>query len=357
MTESASRAPEKATRTSVDDLNRQARRRRVLDISLAVVTVGVLVAAVIAAAGIITMRLEARSTTLSARAVANLTQVVRDSPDDARARILLGDALAADGRDRQAQEQYQAALVISEDDPGALAGLAQLAMSREEWRTAEEYWRKIVDILKAGQYATQDLRLEKAYFYLGTTLMEVKEYEEAANAFKEALRLKRDASDSHYLLATAYREMDLEDKYRQELEIALKYDPLMPEANYEFGKLLLSKGDEAGAAERFRLSADNAPPGRTEPFDELAKFGTAEDRYAKAVAAQKAGEFEDALTQARIAVAIDPYDIEAIRLTAQLLEKQKEVESARAAWDRLLSLEPTDEEATAAAARLAEKKQ
>ncbi len=54
--------------------------------------------------------------------------------------------------------------------------------------------------------------------------------------------------------------------YEDYLLYTLQFDPKMPEANYDYGMLLLSKKDIAGAAEHFRTSAD-AAPGVDKPQD------------------------------------------------------------------------------------------
>ena len=335
-----------------EDLARTHERARWVDAAVRISAVGVLVAVLVLATVVIVSEYNESRNSLTARAVANLTELVRENPDNPRARVLLADALAADGRYRQAYDQYQAALTLSPDDPTALAGLANLAMVQDDWRTAEGYWLKIIELLSANQMSAADMRLEKAYFYLGTTYMELKEYEDAARALREALRMQRDASDTHFLLGIAYREMGIDTKFRDELETALMFDPLMADANYEYALLLLAEGDEAAAAEHFRLSVDNAPPDRREPFDELAKFGAYEERLQNAQNLFEQGDADAALAEARIAVALDPTEPEATRLVAILFEEVGESESAIGAWESLMQLEPRNEEATTALERL-----
>ena len=73
------------------------------------------------------------------------------------------------------------------------------------------------------------------------------------------MRIRPDASDTHYILSVAYARLDSPGKSREELNVALAFDPTMPEANYDIGQLLLKEGKIADAAEHFRLSADKAP--------------------------------------------------------------------------------------------------
>lgn len=327
-------------------------------LDIAIKAVGLLVVAALLFFGytVITTNARDKANTPAMRAAKNLEQAVRKDPNNVAARLRLADALSAAGDYEGAAEQYQAALQIRKDDPQALAGLALLSMNQQEWRTAEGYWRKIVDLLKNEQYAAVDQRLEKAYFYLGSTLMEVKDYEEAATYLREALRIRRDASDTYYLLAIAYKNMDNPTKYEENLRYALQFDPLLPEANYEYALLLLDNGQVADAAERLRTSADNAPSDRKEPSQELAKLGTAEEHLKAAQAAVASNETSAALSEARIAAAIEPENVDAIRIVAQMWEKQGNVTAAQAAWEKLLGFLPEDKEGLAAAARLSASK-
>lgn len=323
-----------------------------IDIAIKVVLVAVIGLAAYFIYTYVSFSMVQRSSTNSARAVANLTEVVKKMPNDANMRVRLADALVADGQDREATKQYEAALEIDPEHSQALAGLALLSMSQGEWRTAEEYWHRVIDLLEGGQYAAQDLRLEKAYYYLGSTLMELKEYEDAAAYLREALRMKKDASDSHFLIAIAYREMDIDDKAIEHLKYALLFDPLLPEANFEYGRMLLEDGDIAGAAEHFRIAADYAPDDRTEPLDELDKLGPVEERIANANEFAASNETSAALTEARVAAAIEPDDAEAVMLLATLFERSGDASQAVAAYEKVVDLKPDDAEAKAAIERL-----
>jgi len=287
---------------------------------------------------------------LPSRAIATLIKEVEADPGNAGARVLLGQALAAAGRIDEAVEQLNAALSIDEKNVAAMEGLGLIAMRREEWATAEGYWRKVLEVTRGSQYASQDLRVERANYYLGLTLIERKQFEDAVLYLKEALRTKKSASDTHYALSVAYRELGSLSNQRNELEIALRYDPKLAEANYDMGLLLAADGDRAGAAELFRRSVDAAPT-RAEPREELETFGPFEERLAEAERLQDT-DSAAALVEARIAVALEPDDLPAVRLVAKLLETSGNTEEALVAWQRVLRLAPKDPTATEALARL-----
>ena len=322
----------------------------VLGIAVKIVGLLVVVALVYLGYTVFSTQRGVEKNSVTGRAIESLVAQVKKSPKDAGARILLAQALASDGRLDDSVEQFQNALKIEEDNAAALEGLGLIAMRREEWRTAEGYWQRLVDNLKSGQFASQDQRLERAYYYRGVTLLSLKDYEDAVLYLKEALRMKRDDADTHYALSVAYRELGSDSNQRKELETALAFVPTMAEANYDMGLLLLADGDKAGAAELFRRSADNAP-GRAEPLTELEKLGPAADHIALAKSLQKS-DTKGALVEARIAIALAPTNIEAARLVAHLLEGFDKVDEATAAYERVLKLVPQDPDATEALARL-----
>jgi len=323
---------------------------RTLGTALKVVGLLVVVALVYLGYTVWSTQREVNAGSMPSRAIATLIKEVEADPGNAGARVLLGQALAAAGRIDEAVEQLNAALSIDEKNVAAMEGLGLIAMRREEWATAEGYWRKVLEVTRGSQYVTQDLRVERANYYLGLTLIERKEYEDAVLYLKEALRTKKSASDTHYALSVAYRELGLVANQREALEIAVRYDPKLAEANYDLGLLLAADGDRAGAAELFRRSVDSAPT-RAEPAEELEKFGPFEARFANAERL-RGSDPAAALIEARIAVALQPDDLPAVRLVAELLEQIGDADEALAAWQRVLRLAPKDPAATEALARL-----
>lgn len=287
----------------------------------------------------------------AARAVANLSAVVAKSPNVAMARVRLAEAMMANGQQAAAITQLEAALKIEKDNVAALTDLGLIAMQRSEWSQAEQYWTKLIDTLGGEEMSAQDQRLADVYYYLGTTLVEQKRYEEAVANLKESIKIKRDSSPVHYMLSVAYERLGLPDMQQEELTVVLAFDPTQAQANYDMGMLVLKQGDVAGAAELFRIAADRAPSGITDPQKQLDLLGDASERLAQAVQL-KDTDPKRALVDARIAAAIDPTDAAAVRLVAQLWEVNKDPKRAQNAWERLLELVPGDVQATDSIKRL-----
>lgn len=278
------------------------------------------------------------------RAVKELEATVRARPNDFDARMRLAQAYAVAGRDNDAIRQYEAILSVNDEFVPAISGLGFMALSQQEWASGEKYYRRIIDLIKDDLPMGGEDTLETAYFYVGTALYEQKQYEEAAGYFKEAIRLRRDASDSHYALSVCYKAMGSATAQRKSLENVLLFDPKMPEANFDMGEILLAEGDEAGAAEHFRVSAD-AAPNEEKPLLALEEFGSYDDRL-KLAQTLMSSDIKKALINARVAAALEPMEPVAKLLVAQGYEKTGDKEAAVEAYKRVLILDPGNETAT-----------
>jgi Flp pilus assembly protein TadD len=287
----------------------------------------------------------------SARAVANLEKVVAKAPSDPQARVQLAEALMANSQTDDAIAQLEAALKLDKANITALTDIGLIAMDRSEWKKAESYWLQLVQLLSGSEMSSKDQRLADVYYYLGTTLVEEQRYEEAVANLKQSVLIKRDSSPVHYMLAVAYQRLDLPEQQRQELDTVVAFDPTEAQANYDLGVLDLAAGDTAKAAELFRIAADNAPGNVTAPRDQLAKLGNASDRL-KTAESLAADQPKRALTEARIAAALDPKNADAVSLVAHLWERTGDKSRAKNAWEHLLELVPGDATATQAIKRL-----
>jgi tetratricopeptide (TPR) repeat protein len=287
----------------------------------------------------------------AARAVANLAAIVAKDPGVAGPRVKLAEAMVANDQLDDAVEQLQAALQIEKENANALTDLGLIAMQRREWPLAETYWTKLVGILGGADMSSKNAALADVYYYLGTTLVEQKRYEEAVANLKKSLGIKRDSSPAHYMLAVAYQRLAVPDMQEQELRAVIAFDPRHAQANYDLGVLVLAQGDVAQAAELFRVAADNAPTTVSDPKDQLAKLGTAAEHLASAQRLQSSDPAK-ALGEARIAAALDPANAQIVKLIAELAEKQKDTQRALNAWERYLELVPGDTTATDAIKRL-----
>lgn len=287
----------------------------------------------------------------SARAVANLSALVAKSPTDPQARVRLGEALLANGNADAASDEFATALRLDPANVEARTDLGLMQMSKHDWKTAEASWLVLAKSLSGQQMSAQDQRLADVYYYLGTTLVEEGRYGEAATRLRQSIAIRGDASPVHYMLSVAYARQHFTAQQRAELETVLAFDPKHAQANYDLAMLDLGASQVATAAELFRVAADNAPSGITQPQKQLDQLGNAEQHLARAFTL-RVSDPKRALDEARIAAALDPTNQRAVQLVAGLWDLLGDTPRSLNAWQRLLELAPGDPTATAAIARL-----
>lgn len=285
------------------------------------------------------------------RQIQGYLDALKKNPKDVDTRMRLAQAYSVAGKNREAIQQYQEILKLSDEYVPALSGLGFELMKQQKWAEGEGYFKKVITLTEAITPANAGTSsLELAYYYTGVARMEQRDYQGAIGYLKNALRLRADASDTSYAIAVCYRNIGVDDGYRDMLIYTLRFDPKAPEANYDYGQVLLAKGDLAGAAEHFRTSTNGAPY-KAEPKDALAKLGTASDRLAQAKQLAST-DTSAALVQARIAAALDPESVEALNLAGKLNEKLKKKSKAAEFYDKVLLIDPNNAEAKAALKRV-----
>lgn len=284
------------------------------------------------------------------RAISDLTAKIKKNPSDVALRMELAQVYTIAGRDSDAIGQYNQVLKVKKEYVSAITGLGFIASRQRDWKQAEEYWRRAIKLMDKQPNAQMSKTYETANFYLGTTLLEQKKYEDAVGYFKAALRVNRSASDTHYLLAHAYKGLEADDQYKEELELTLAFDPSLPEANQDYGQLLLAEGDEAGAAQHFRIAADRAP-NREEPKEALASLGSFSDRMSKARRLVESDP-EKALIHARVAVALEPKNVAGLLLLGNLFEETGDKGAAADTYGKVLTVETNNAEAKASLERV-----
>jgi tetratricopeptide (TPR) repeat protein len=283
--------------------------------------------------------------------VANaIRQQITKNPNDAVLRVRYGEALTAAGKTQQAIDQFNAALKINPKHTGALIDLGQVALAGKHLDEAAAYFQKVVDLTGSGDYSGVNDRREVALYQLGRIETHKKDYAKAIGFFKEALRIRGDASDTYYYLAIALDNAGQLDDAIKQLLTATAFDPSFAQAQYYLGELYLRKGDKASASEHYR-KAVSTDPEAPEPQRALAKLGSASELLTKArgLATTDLGAAIDA---AVIACNVEPEDPAAWKLRAQLLLQNHDSQGALSAYEEALKIAPEDPEVKAAIAKL-----
>jgi len=299
-------------------------------------------------------RQEELTATPAQRAIKDLEKSVKAAPNSAATRVRLAEALAAAGSLKQANEQLAIAVKLDKNHTGAYLDLGIIAMEQKQLGRAEKYFNKVVELTQNTQFEAMNSRREQALFHLGEIALAQKRYEDAVGFFKGAIRIRKDASDTYYLLAQSLRGMGEDEAAVKQLDAALAFDPNYPEAHYLYGVILLSQGDKINAAVHLRKAADLAPE-RKQPVDELKKLGTAEDAIKSGRELLADGKKQAALDQALLARALDPKSVAATIFYADVLVAQDSKPAAIKALKEAAVSEPANKELQSKLAELGAK--
>lgn len=281
------------------------------------------------------------TSTPAQRAIKDLQAAVRKSPNNAAARVRLGEALAAAGQLRPAAEQFEIAIKLDKNHTGAYLDLGIIAMENEEYGPAEKYFTKVVELTQGTQYEAMNERREQALFHLGEIALEQRRFEDATGYFKGALRIRKDASDTYYLLAQSLRGMGEDEAAIKQLNAALAFDPNYPEAHYLYGTILLDQGDKINAAIHLRKAADLAPE-QDQPAAALKKLGTSKQSVKDGREQLEAGQYSAAIDAALLATALDPENTDAVIFHAEALEASGDTAGAKKVLSAALVVMPDD---------------
>lgn len=293
-----------------------------------------------------------RLSTPAGRALDELERQVRAAPNDVVLRVRLGEAYASSALYDKALNSFDQALKLDKEHTGAYLDIGLVYMAQSERGKAEKAFQKVVELTAGTEYEALNARREQAFFYLGQIAVDDGRYEDAIGLLKEALRMRRDASDSYYFLARAYRGLDEQDAAFESLEIALAFDPNYGAARYELGQYYMDASNEASAAVEFRRVADTNPDSEI-PIEALSALGTVESRMKAAEEAKADGDLTKAIEQAYVAVAIEPLHIPALLLRASLFEQAARTADALSDYEAVLDIDEGNATAVKARERLA----
>lgn len=200
------------------------------------------------------------------KAVDVFKRVLDKMPDALQARQLLGIGLVELGRDAEAVTHLEQILAAAPSDSAVLysLGIAYMRLGRPGLRAMvdrladapgglpaahllqgqfllgrQEYEQALAELTAAANLNPQLPRLQ---YTLGLCFLKLGRNKEAIAAFEEQLRRSpKDSSTLYYLAYLAEAEGNL-NVARQQLDVALKLEPQLREANALLGKILTKQG-------------------------------------------------------------------------------------------------------------------
>lgn len=168
-----------------------------------------------------------------------------------------------------------------------------------------------------------------AWYLLGIALRQGGRAGESLGAFDTALRLAPNAPEPLFNRAVAALALDRRDEAERDLRDALGAKPDFVEAHALLGRLLLDRGSNAAAAERYAAALALAP-------------GHEAAALSLGLALQRAGRADEAIAAFRKAAEIAPENADAHRCLAGLLVDRGGGEEAVAAAERATALGPRE---------------
>lgn len=168
------------------------------------------------------------------KAISQLNEVLILEPENAEARVMLGDAYLAKNDLQKAEENYLAALNGRLDNAGALFGLAQISRLKGETRETAIYLNRVGSL-------TADSKSPEFLYKFALEALRVGLSDEAKSALERALVLR--AKEPSYLLALGIAWLrkgnlfEAEKLFRRLLEI----EPANAQAQLHLGYVLLNQ--------------------------------------------------------------------------------------------------------------------
>lgn len=283
-------------------------------------------------------------------------EVVERQPKHFLAWFRLGETLLAGGRPAAAEEAFQRAHSLRPNDPAVLAALGDLALSRDEPRKAVELFETVLEQVPAANRLHYSLGLahralgdleaarrhlarrgevgvtvddplesrmqevragERVHLLRGRQAFQVGRWEEAVQAFLEALEAAPSSVRARINLASALTQAGRVDEAKEMLAQALELEPDNPTAHFNLGILEMRAGKVDEAIRHLRRSVEIQPEdvaarlelarllegaGRTEEaLGHYARIAEKhpetqpEARYRRAVLLVELGRYEEAL--------------------------------------------------------------
>lgn len=170
------------------------------------------------------------------------------------------------------------------------------------------------------------------WFYLGYYLSEAGAYKEAADVFREAIRLKSGFADAYYYRGVAYEKLGKYKKAAQAYKEAIKSKTDFTDAHFSLGVTYGKLGMYKEALEVLKQAV------RIEP-------DFADAYYNMGVACEKLGMYREGIEAFKQAVSLNPNFIDAYFNLGIVYEKSGSYTEAEAAFQKVLKFKPNYAEA------------
>ena len=225
------------------------------------------------------------------------THALACDEEDSSAHVFMGLALHAQHRDDLAEDHFRAALRADPDSRTAYCALGWLLEEEGDLDGAIRWYTEAIDHfdnMPEGEYS------------LGNVLWKKGDLRGAESHLTRAIALRADFAQPRVSLAQLRHQQGADDKCDELCREALEFDPGLVEAHVLLANSAARHGNMADAAEHLRIAMEINP----HLPDEYLNLGLTSLRQ---------GKHEAALRLFQAAMTLQPNDVRAVEIAAQLL--------------------------------------
>jgi len=255
--------------------------------------------------------------------LAELAVAADADPDNIDLHLGYARLLIETGRYQQAADELDAIFTLSQDNAGVLFTIGLLALESKRTVAAERYFARL---LALDEYTAE------AHYYLGRIADNRVDYPTAIEHYESVVSGNNflEAQIRAAVLYGASGRVEIGRKRLQQLSMENPDPELKPRLIRADGKILLEAGDVAGALKVLSAGVEQFPE-------------DSDVRYARALAAENAGDTELFLADLRQMIKIDPDNAHAMNaLGYYYAEQNSNLDEAKMYLEKASGLLPKD---------------
>jgi tetratricopeptide (TPR) repeat protein len=249
-----------------------------------------------------------------------LEKVVKSKPETTEAQALLASVYVKQRNYSAAVTAYQKIVEIDPNRASAHLGLGDVYFRMQRWNDAAGALEKGVAL---------DSSNKQAFFQIGNAYEELRDFAKAAEAYERFLKLNPENAWMGYLrLGSSRMEVQQYDQAVAALQEAQKAQPRDLKVNYSLAMAYRKAGQYDQAEAVLKSLAEINPPDASTYYSDIIKM------Y------DEAGRNENAIEAARKVIELNPKSEMAVYNLAIMFQKLKRYEEAIAAFQQALTIKP-----------------
>lgn len=274
------------------------------------VAVGVLVLGAGALAGVQALRGDEPGFSGFDTAIVDLEERVRANPQDVEARLAVALAYGERGLNARAAEQFEEVLVLEQGNVIALVGLGKVRFELKQYQAAEQVLKQAVESQATSERRLTLDQLQEAEHFLSKVYIELRQYDAAAVAARDALKINGSDADTWRVLGDIEQKNGNYEAAEQAYMTAISFVPDYREVYTELDRVYTATKRNGARqwAQGMVLLADQTPAKAVSRLEDAVRLepGFAEAHQGLGMAYESTGRLDEALTSYRRALELSP---------------------------------------------------